>query len=137
VSKREREHDGAEIFLLLARSDWLISIAYACPLGIDSPTLSSMLRFSKVAGYFFFNKFLCNILLSKTKMGVTSYPEELATYKWHQKTPHRSFLLTCFTRNFGKQQTATLETLSLGHKCRTLRRKRGNDKKYNKNVMKL
>jgi hypothetical protein len=23
--------DGAELFLLLARSDWLISIAYACP----------------------------------------------------------------------------------------------------------
>jgi hypothetical protein len=61
-----------------------------------------MLRSTKVAGYFFY-QFLCNILLSKTKnktkMGVTSYPEELAAYKWHQKTPLRSFLLTCFTRN--------------------------------------
>jgi hypothetical protein len=32
---------------------------------------------------------------TKTKMGVTSYPKELAAYKWHQ----RSFILTCFTRN--------------------------------------
>jgi hypothetical protein len=82
------------VFLLLARSDWLISISYACPLGIESLTLS-MLRSTKVAG---FNLFLCNILLSKTKtktktkMGVTSYPKELAAYKW-------SFLLTRNTRN--------------------------------------
>jgi hypothetical protein len=35
---------------------------------------------------------------TKTKMGVTSYPKELAAYKWHQKTPLRSFR---FTRNTG------------------------------------
>jgi hypothetical protein len=33
----------------------------------------------------------------KTKMGVTSYPEDIAAYKWHQKTPLRSFLLTFLT----------------------------------------
>jgi hypothetical protein len=40
-------------------------------------------------------------------MGVTSYPKELAAYKWHKKY-----------KKFEKQQTATLETLSLGPKCR-------------------
>jgi hypothetical protein len=32
-------------------------------------------------------------------MGVTSYPKELAPYKWHQKTPLRSFLLTRNLKN--------------------------------------
>jgi hypothetical protein len=93
---------------------------------IASPTLS-MLIYTKVAGYYYFNQFLCNILLSKTKtktkMGVTSYPKELAPYKWHQK-------VISFDKKynkFEKQQTATLETLSLGSKCR----RPGKPKKYN------
>jgi hypothetical protein len=44
-------------------------------------------------------------------MGVTSYPKELAPYKWHQKTPLGPQVIS-FDKKFEKQQTATLETLS-------------------------
>jgi hypothetical protein len=65
-------------------------------------------------------------------MGITSSPKELAAYKWHQKTPLRSFLTKKYIyyieyKKFEKQQTATLETLSLGPKCR----RPGKPKKYN------
>jgi hypothetical protein len=80
-----------------ALSTWFkIIICLSLGMGIASPTLY-MLRSTKVAvqGIIFFNQFLCNILLSKTKtktkMGVTSYPKELAAYKWHQITPLRFF----------------------------------------------
>jgi hypothetical protein len=81
-------------------------------LGIASPTLS-MLRSTKVAGYYFFKSIPVSKTKTKTKMGVTSYPKELAAYKWHQKTPLRSYKKY---KKFEKQQTATLETLSLGPK---------------------
>jgi hypothetical protein len=86
-----------------------------------------MLRSTKGAGYYFFNQFLCNIVLSKTKtktkMGVTSYPKELAPHKWHPQV----ISFDTFYKKFEKQQTATLETLSLGPKCR----RPGKPKKYN------
>jgi hypothetical protein len=54
-----------------------------------------MLRSTKVAGYYFFKSIPMQYFVvktkTKTKMGVTSYPKELAAYKWHQKTPPGHF----------------------------------------------
>jgi hypothetical protein len=73
-----------------------------------------MLRSTKVAGYYFFKSIpMLSKTKTKTKMGVTSYPKELAAYKWYQKISFDKKY-----KKFEKQQTATLETLSLGPKCR-------------------